>query len=230
MPTVRPLLLATALAFAATAGLARADAEPARPETEPAAPSPEAAAGPSPARGPLDGWRHGLSAAWDVQALWSKAGSHYTFQSVAASYVFSTARSGVFVHLNVLFPLQARQDGNVYAVGDYYKPALGLDLLAGWEWRLAPAKGLELELGPGIHAALLTLNGNSTYVSFSTAPVGVGGEAILRWRPGWAIGSTPVSLGAVAAGTVDFFDPLHGEDLKLGLSFRLGVVAGLDLD
>ena len=98
MHAVRTLLLSAALAASVAAGVARAEAEPAAPGVStPAAPE----------RGPLDGWRHGLSVAWDVQTLWSQAGSHYTFQSVAASYVFSTARSGVFVHRNVPGPSTA---------------------------------------------------------------------------------------------------------------------------
>jgi hypothetical protein len=200
--------LALALVLASGTGAARAESE--------AAPD------------PLGGWRHGISVAWDLYTFGSQAGSQYTIQSLAITYAMSTARSGVFVQASFLVPLVAAQDGTVHAVGDFYSPAAGIDLLAGWEWRLSPGAGLELEVGPGLHVAMLNMNGNATYVSFSTAPVGVGGQATLRWRPGWTLLGLPVSVGGLGAVTVDFFDPLHADDLKVGFSFRLGLLAGLD--
>jgi len=186
------------------------------------------AASGSPPDDPLGGWRHGLAGSWVGDTFWSKAGSHYTIHSAAVSYLFSTARSGFFANVNVLFPLQVRQDGSSWATSGVYSPAVGLDLLLGWEWRFGVGPGLELEVGPGLHVGLVTLNGNAQYVSFSTAPVGVGGASVLRWRPGWTIGDVPLSLGATGAFTLDFFDPLHSEDLSIGLSMRLGLVVGLD--
>ncbi len=219
-PSIRCLALVFLLAVGAGTARAETGAPAAGARTDGA----ETATAPD----PLGGWRHGISVAWDLYTFASQAGSQYTIQSLAISYAMSTARSGVFVQASFLVPLVAAQNGTVHSVGGFYSPAAGIDVLAGWEWRLSPGAGLELEVGPGLHVAMLNLNGNATYVSFSTAPVGVGGQATLRWRPGWTLLGRPVSLGGLGAVTLDFFDPLPADDLKVGFSFRLGVLAGLD--
>jgi hypothetical protein len=188
---------------------------------------------PSPAqaheRSPVDGWRHALSLGWDGTSLWSKQDSHYTVHSLAASYLMSTADGGVFLHVNLLFPLQARQDGEVFSTGDYYGPALGLDLLVGWAWRWELPGRIELEAGPGLHASLLALTGKTNIRSFNAAPLGIGAQVTGRWRPGVDVGEVPLSVGVVVAPTVDFWDPLHTSQLEIGLSLRTGVTVGLDL-
>lgn len=182
-----------------------------------------------PERSLVDGWRHALSVGWEGTSLWSKEDSQYTVHSPAASYLMSTADSGVFLHVSFLFPLQVRQDGNAYAAGDFYSPALGLDLLVGWEWRWELPGRIELEAGPGLHASLLTLTGKANIQSFNAAPLGIGGEVIGRWRPGVNAGGAALSVGVVVAPTIDFWDPLHSSQLKIGLSLRAGVAVGLDL-
>ncbi len=200
----------------------RAEAPSAEPPTATTAPLPAA-------RRSIDGWRHALSVAWVGNTFWTTQDSHYTFHSLAVGYAMSTAASGVFLHLNVLFPLQARQDGNVYAVTDYYRNSLGLDALVGWEWRWELPLDMEIEAGPGAHVALVALPGQPNYQSFNTVQVGVGAECTGRWRPGATVLGSRLSLGAVVAPTLDFYDPLHVSSFKLGLSLRAGVVVGLDL-
>jgi hypothetical protein len=197
------------------------------PEVEGSTPS-DASTAAAPRR-TIDGWRHAISVAWEGNTFWTTQDSHYTFHSVAVGYAMSTAASGVFLHLNLLFPLQARQDGTVLAVTDFYRNSLGLDALVGWEWRWELPHDLELEAGPGAHVALVALPGRTNYQSFSTVQVGVGGECTARWRPGATVLGSRLSLGAVVAPTLDLYDPLHASSFRLGLSLRAGVVVGLDL-
>ena len=54
---------------------------------------------------------------------------------LALGYLVSVGASGPFLHLSWLIPLQARQDGRVYAVSSVYQNSGGIDLLLGWQWR-----------------------------------------------------------------------------------------------
>lgn len=175
-----------------------------------------------------DGWRHAASFAWKSTELWSRADSRYGFGSLGVSYLVSTAASGAFLSLTVLFPVVASQDGASLSTGDWYSPSLELDLLLGWEWRWQLPHRFELEAGPGLHGSLIALTGKNNVRSFNAAPLGVGGQVTCRWRPGSGEGSGP-SIGVVVAPTVDFWDPLHSSQLKVGLSLRAGLVAGWDV-
>jgi hypothetical protein len=164
-----------------------------------------------------------------MATFWSKEDSHYTFHSLALSYLMSVNRTGPFVHLNFLVPLQARQDGRVSSVSSIYSNAIGVDVLVGWQWRTTVAENLELEAGPGLHANILKLDGESGLANFSAVQLGIGGMGILRWRPGWRPKQIGWSVGVVAATGLDFYDPLRSNDLRVGWVLRLGGVVGLDL-
>jgi hypothetical protein len=178
---------------------------------------------------PRDGWRHEFSPAWEADVFWSKEGSHYTFHSLALGYLVSVGASGPFLHLSWLIPLQARQDGRIYAVSSVYQNSGGIDLLLGWQWRTTLSATLEVESGPGFHMDVLNLGGKPGLTNFNALQMGVGGMGILRWRPGWQPGKVGWSLGAVCSLALDFLDPLRSNDLRLGAVVRLGAVLGVDL-
>lgn len=164
-----------------------------------------------------------------MATFWSKEDSHYTFHSLALSYLMSVNATGPFVHVSFLLPLQARQDGRVHSVSSIYEGGVSLDLLLGWQWRTTVSENLEFEAGPGLHANILKLDGTAGLSNFSAFQLGVGGMGILRWRPGWRPHKVGWSVGVVAATCLDFYDPLRSNDLRVGWVFRLGGVVGLDL-
>ena len=112
-----------------------------------------------------------------------RSDSRYGFGSLGVSYLVSTAASGAFLSLTVLFPVVASQDGVALSTGDWYSPSLELDLLLGWEWRWQLPHRFELEAGPGLHGSLIALTGKNNVRSFNAAPLGVGGQVTCRWRP-----------------------------------------------
>jgi hypothetical protein len=205
----------------------RAAAEPADVPASAPAPEPNALVETAPDR--RAGWRHEFSPAWHMATFWSKEDSHYTFHSLALSYLMSVNASGPFVHLNFVVPLQARQDGGVHSVSSLYASRGSLDLLLGWQWRTTVAEEVEVEAGPGLHLNILNLVGNPGLANFNGIQIGAGGMGILRWRPGWQPGKVGWSVGAVAATGLDFYDPLRSNDLKIGWVVRLGGLVGLDL-
>lgn len=173
------------------------------------------------------GTRHALGLGWHGTTFFSQRGSQYTFHSESLGYMGSFSASGPFVHAFALLPVQARQDGRVYATGDYYRRRTGGDLLLGWQWRFAVRRGVEGEAGPGLHGTLIWLPARRGYRDFSAMPLGVGGGGQLRWRTGARAFSRPVTLGAYASAAMDLWDPLRANDLDHGFTFRLGVVAGV---
>ncbi len=176
--------------------------------------------------GEHDGSRHAIAFGPHATTFFSEEGSQYTFLSGSVGYIGSLGVRGPFVYLLALVPLQARQDGRVYATGDYYRRRAGGDLLLGWQWRWSVRTDLEAEAGPGLHATLLYLPGKSGYRDFSALPVGVGGGAVLRWRQGESF-SQPITVGAYFAAAYDLYDPLRADDLAHGFTFSSGFILGL---
>jgi len=142
-------------------------------------------------------------------------------------YLGSLGARGPFVHVFALVPLQARQDGSVYATGDYYRRRAGGDLLLGWQWRWSVHPDLEAEAGPGLHGTLVYLPGKTGYRDFSALPLGLGGGAVLRWRRGDHGFSQPITVGAYCAAAFDLYDPLRSDDLAHGFTFSTGLLLGL---
>ena len=211
-----PLLLALVLAAAVEAvapSAARADGDRA-PEAE------------EPARAP-GGWRHALGLGAHSTTFFSEEGSQYTFHSGSVGYLASLGARGAFLHLFLLVPLQARQDGRVYATGDYYRRRAGGDLLLGWQWRWPVRSDLEAEVGPGLHGTFIYLPAKPGYRDFSALPLGLGAGGILRWGTGAHRFSRAVTVGTYASAAFDFYDPLRADDLAHGFTFRAGVLVGL---
>ena len=67
--------------------------------------------------------------------------------------------------------------------------------------------------------------GHSGFSDFDSFTLGVGMNAVLRWR----VGSGPVSVAAFGSGSVDFVDLLHGGDLSTGFGVTTGALVGVDL-
>jgi hypothetical protein len=178
------------------------------------------------APGGLGGWRHALELGGHSTRFSSKEGSDYTFNSASIGYAGSVGAVGAFLHVSALVPLQASQDGAVYATANYYRRREGGDLLVGPQrrWALGSA---ELEAGPGFHATLIYLPARAGYRDFSAFPLGLGAGATLRWRTGAERLSRSVTLGTSASVAYDFRDPAHANDLSHGFTFRLAASIGL---
>ena len=231
---ISPLLLAAALAVAAPADAAPADAAPA--DSAPPAPrgSPTAT---SPAGEPeieisqpafdRHGWRHAIGLGAHSTTFFSKEGSQYTFHSGSLGYLASIGARGAFLHAFLLMPLQARQDGHVYATGNYYSTRSGGDLLTGPQWRWIWRGHIEAEAGPGLHATFIYLPGKPGYRDFSALPLGLGAGAALRWETRKERFSRVVTVGTYASIAYDFYDPMHAEDLAHGFTLHAGVIVGL---
>jgi hypothetical protein len=173
------------------------------------------------------GARHALGFGPHATTFFSEEGSQYTFFSGSVGYLGSFGARGPFVHAFALLPLQARQDGSVYATADYYRRRAGGDLLVGWQWRWSLHRDVEAEAGPGLHGTLVYLPGKAGYRDFSALPLGLGGAAVLRWRRGDHSFSQPITVGAYCTGAFDLYDPLRADDLAHGFTFNAGFVLGL---
>jgi hypothetical protein len=173
------------------------------------------------------GSRHALGLGPHSTTFFSEEGSQYTFHSGSVGYLGSTGVRGLYVNAFALMPLQARQDGRVYATANYYRRRIGGDLLLGWQWRWSVRHTLEAEVGPGLHGTLLYLPGKAGYRDFSAFPLGLGAGAVLRWGTGGHRLSRPVTVGAYASVAYDFYDPLRANDLDHGFTVRAGIVMGL---
>jgi len=217
-------MIATLLALV----LLAQDRDPTADEQASVVPAPAVVPAPPPSAPPRsDGWRQGFGVGWHGTTFWNRESSHYTFHSLALGYIASRgARNGLLLHVSALVPLQAREDGRVYATHEVYGTRFGTDLLIGRQWRWRPAPRVEWEAGPGVHGTLLWLPGRPGYRDFSALLLGLGGETIVRWKPGARMRGMPMSLGSFASAAVDFYDPLRSNDLRGGLTFRAGMFAG----
>jgi hypothetical protein len=214
------LLLALALASAAPE-----DQEPPQPPQPPQV-APNVEVETPVAGGDHGGWRHAAAAGVHSTTFFSKEGSQYTFHSGSLGYLGSIGRIGAFLQAFLLMPLQARQDGHVYATGSYYKTRSGGDLLFGPQMRWT-VRGVEAEVGPGFHGTFIYLPGKSGYRDFTALPLGAGVGAVVRWDTRRERLSRVVNLGTYASFAYDFYDPMHAEDLSHGFTFRAGVILGL---
>jgi hypothetical protein len=173
------------------------------------------------------GWRHAIGLGAQGNTFFSREQVQYTFYSGSIGYLGSIGVTGGFLHAFLLVPLQARQDGAVYATGAYYRQRLGADLLLGAEHRWAIHRSLELEAGPGIHGTFIYLPGKEGYRDFSAFPLGLGAGAVLRWATRGELLRRTVTVDVYASIAYDFADPLHANDLAHGFAFRVGVGVGL---
>ena len=220
---IAPLLLAIALTGTAPDA---PESPSAAPEAPSIAPDTEIQIEEPVAGGDHSGWRHAVGLGAHSTTFFSREGSQYTFHSGSVGYLGSIGRRGAFVHAFLLLPLQARQDGHVYATSNYYSTRTGGDLLAGPEWRWT-VRGVEAEAGPGLHGTFIYLPGKSGYRDFSAMPLGAGAGAVLRWDTRRERLSRVVVVGTYASVAYDFYDPMHAQDLTHGFTLRVGAIFGL---
>ena len=185
-------------------------------------------AGESPWTRDPTGVRQELGVGLHATTFWSKESSHYTFYSLGIAYLVSNGSWGPFAHVTGFLPLQARQDGRVYAAGRVYGNRIGGDFLFGWQKRWYPSRNSELELGPGFHGSVLWMPGAQGYRDFSAMPLGVGVEAAMRWSTGQRIAGRVLRAGWFATTALDLYDPLRSNDLRNGFTVLVGVITGLD--
>lgn len=172
------------------------------------------------------GWRHELDLGAHSTTFSSKEGSRYQFHSATLGYAGSYGVTGPFLRIAFVAPLQASQDGTLYATANYYRHRYGGDLLLGVQHRWT-VRGAELEAGPGFHGTLIYLPARAGYRDFSALPLGLGLGTSLRWRTRYERLSRVVTLGATASVAYDFRDPAHADDLSRGFTFRVGFAVGL---
>jgi hypothetical protein len=194
---------------------------------EPAGSGPAGVTPPADSVPELRGWRQDVGLGLHSTTFWSHSDHQYTFHSLGLGYLASWGRRGVFVHATALLPLQGREDGRASGLGQYYGPRWGGDLLTGFQLRWLAWHGLEAQAGAGPHATFVVLKGITGYRDFSASPLGLGGEASLRWRTGRAIARWPLTAAVFGSAAVDFYDPFHGNDLRHGFTFRVGLALGL---
>ncbi len=172
------------------------------------------------------GWRHALALGPHSTTFFSREGSQYTFHSASLGYLGSVGAFGAFLHAFLLMPLQARQDGHVYATGNYYRTRSGGDLMTGPEWRFS-FRGAEAEVGPGLHGSFIYLPGKQGFADFTALPLGLGAAAVVSWETRAERLSRAVTVGTYAGLAYDFWDPMHAGDLAHGFTFRVGAIVGL---
>lgn len=186
-------------------------------------PSPSTGVGADPA-----GPRHFFSFGWQGIDFMSREYTHYSFASGTIGYLGSWGRSGPLLHVNALLPIHASEEGVEYSPTDYYRSRIGGDVLLGWQLRQEISGRVEGEAGVGYHNTFIWLPGKTGYQNFSANPMGIGVEGTLRWWSGKVAFGRKVVFAAVASGAVDFYDPLHANDLRSGFTFGLAFAASLE--
>ncbi len=144
-------------------------------------------------------------------------GSTWGFQAQFTGYFPVSATqtvSGVQTHVDI---------------SSIYSSAWGIDAIFAAMRRFCFVAGLQLDVGLGPHFDGLVMKGNrfanTGYSDFNSFTLGLGMNAVLRWR----VGTGPVSLAAFGSGAVDFLDLLHGGNLSVGFGVTTGALVGVDL-
>ncbi|HET6438652.1 MAG TPA: hypothetical protein VFG59_11355 [Anaeromyxobacter sp.] len=206
---------------------AEAGVEESQPEAPERAEPPSPVPASHPDRAALRGYRQELGTGLHTTTFWSKSHHHYAIHSLSLGYQGSWGRRGYFLHATALLPLQGREDDRVVNLGAYYAQRWGGDVLTGYEARFGLGRRAELEVGGGPHVAFVVMKGISGYRDFNASPMGLGLDAVARWRTGGSLFRRPLDLGLLGSAAWDFWDPFHGKDLKRGFTFRLGVSVGI---
>ena len=170
-----------------------------------------------------------LGPSYQLTIINSKQGYESVLQAPGITYAATLGSAwGFQTTFTAFFPVSAYSNGIYYSVADTYTSAWGIDAIFAAARRLCFRWGLQLDLGLGPHFNGVVMKGQRTgagFSDFNSFTLGVGMNAILRWR----VGSGPVSLGAFGSGAVDFIDLLHGGDLSVGFGVTTGAVVGVDL-
>jgi hypothetical protein len=174
--------------------------------------------------------QHTIGPSYQLTIINTKQGNESVLQSPGISYVATVGGAwGFQTDFTVFFPVSAYQNGTHVDIGSTYTSAWGIDVVFAAMRRLCFQAGLQLDIGLGPHFNGVSMKGqrigHSGFSDFNSFIMGVGMNAVLRWR----VGTGPVSVGAFGSGAVDFLDLLHGGDLSLGFGVTTGAVVGVDL-
>jgi hypothetical protein len=171
-----------------------------------------------------------LGPSYQLTIINSKQGNQSVLQSPGITYAATLGGAwGFQTTFTVFFPVSAYQNQTHVDISNTYSSAWGIDVIFAAARRLCFRAGIQLDLGLGPHFNGVVMKGERTgqngFSDFNSFTLGVGFNAVLRWR----VGSGPVSLGAFGSTSVDFLDLLHGGDLSVGFGLTTGAVVGVDL-
>jgi hypothetical protein len=171
-----------------------------------------------------------LGPSYQLTILNTKQGNESVLQSPGITYAATLGGAwGFQTTFTIFFPVSAYQNNMHFDISSTYNSAWGVDVVFAAERRLCFRSGIQLDLGVGPHFNGVVMKGqrigNSGFSDFNSFTLGVGMNAVLRWR----VGSGPVSVGAFGSGAVDFVDLLHGGDLTVGFAVTTGALVGVDL-
>jgi hypothetical protein len=182
------------------------------------------------ARALAEGQEYTIGPSYQLTVINTKQSNASVLQSPGVTYAMTVGGAWGFQSVvTAFFPVSAYQNQTHVDVSSTYGSAWGIDLLFAAMRRLCFRSGLQLDLGLGPHFNGVVMKGlrigHSGFSDFNSFTLGVGLNAILRWR----VGSGPVSVGAFGTGSVDFVDLLHGGDLSTGFGLTTGALVGVDL-
>ena len=171
-----------------------------------------------------------LGPSYQLTVINSKQGNESVLQSPGITYAATLGGAwGFQTTFTAFFPVSAYQNQTHVDISGTYSSAWGIDVIFAAARRLCFRSGIQLDLGLGPHFNGVVMKGervgHSGFSDFSSFTLGVGMNAVLRWR----VGSGPVSVGAFGSGSVDFVDLLHGGDLSVGFGVTTGALVGVDL-
>ena len=175
-----------------------------------------------------------LGPSYQLTIINTKQGNQSVLQSPGITYAATLGAAwGFQTTFTIFFPVSAYQNTNQTSthvdISSTYSSAWGIDVVFAAMRRLCFRAGIQLDLGLGPHFNGVVMKGqrfgHSGFSDFNSFTLGVGINAVLRWR----VGSGPVSVGAFGSGAVDFIDLLHGGDLSVGYGLTTGALVGVDL-
>ena len=174
--------------------------------------------------------QHTIGPSYQLTVINTKQGNASVLQSPGVTYALTVGEAWGFQStVTAFFPVSAYQNQTHVDVSSTYGSAWGIDILLAAMRRLCFRSGVQLDLGLGPHFNGVVMKGlrigHSGFSDFNSFTLGIGVNAVLRWR----LGSGPVSLGAFGSGSVDFIDLLHGGDLSTGFGLTTGALVGVEL-
>lgn len=171
-----------------------------------------------------------LGPSYQLTVIKSRQGVESVLQSPGITYAATVGGVwGFQTTFTAFFPVSAYSNGSHVDISSTYSSAWGIDVVFAAVRRLCFRAGIQLDLGLGPHFNGLVMKGerfgHSGFSDFNSFTLGIGVNAVLRWR----VGSGPLSVGAFGSGAVDFIDLLHGGDLSVGFGMATGALVGVDL-
>lgn len=173
---------------------------------------------------------HTIGPSYQLTIINTKQGNESVLQSPGITYAATLGGAwGFQTTFTAFFPVSAYQNQTHVDISGTYGSAWGIDVIFAAARRLCFRSGIQLDLGLGPHFNGVVMKGlrigHSGFSDFNSFTLGVGMNAVLRWR----VGSGPVSVGAFGSGAVDFLDLLHGGDLSTGFGVTTGALVGVEL-